>query len=101
DPHVFFTEGRELAVRFNMTCDGEQLGLKVLVPHGYPNACPKVYLEPLTERPPHVWADGALCIYGVMVGWNPGQHTIRHTVKMARLWVAKYIQWKHTGEWQE
>ena len=70
-----------------------------MLPHGYPNNCPRVYASAIGEGAPHRWADGALCLYGVMTGWNPGKHTVFSTLKLARQWLRNYDAWRKTGQW--
>jgi hypothetical protein len=42
---------------------------------------------------------GALCLYGVMTGWNPGKHTVLSTLKLARQWLYSYDVWRKSGQW--
>jgi len=100
EPRTSITEDRELVFFFaHKLADETSLVIRILLPHGYPNACPRVYIDPSTEGAPHRWADGALCLYGVMVGWNPGRHTVFYTLKLARRWVLHYEAWRQTGVW--
>jgi len=95
-----FTEERELAFRFQCRlADNTVVETTILLPHGYPNSCPRVYASPITDDPPHRWDDGALCLYGVMSGWNPGKHTVFSTLKLARKWLRHYDAWRQSGQW--
>jgi hypothetical protein len=100
EPRPTITEKRELVFRFL-----ENLGetapveIKIVLPHGYPNKCPRVYATGVAEEAPHRWRDGALCIYGVMIGWNPGTNTVRSTLNCARQWLRQYDKWRTTGVW--
>lgn len=99
-PSISFTEGKELAFRFLCKLeDGTSGEIAVVLPHGYPNNCPRVYAKPLGEGAPHRWADGALCLYGVMSGWNPGKHTVLSTLELARQWLHNYETWRTSGQW--
>ena len=100
EQRISITEDREMAFRFPFKlADGSHIDLTVMLPHGYPNACPRVYAEPIREDAPHRWKDGALCMYGVMSGWNPGKHTIHSTLELAREWLRHYDEWQKTGNW--
>lgn len=100
EPSTSFTEDKELAFRFpGKLEDGTSAEISVVLPHGYPNNCPRVYANIISEGAPHRWADGALCLYGVMTAWNPGKHTVLSTLKLARRWISNYDAWRKSGEW--
>jgi hypothetical protein len=100
EPRPTITEERELVFRFFESLSGDTSAeIKIVLPHGYPNKCPRVYASGVSEKAPHRWSDGALCIYGVMIGWNPGKNTVRSTLGCARQWLRQYHDWKMTGEW--
>ncbi|MEZ5398737.1 MAG: type II toxin-antitoxin system Phd/YefM family antitoxin [Bryobacteraceae bacterium] len=95
-----FTDAKELAFRFpEKLTDGSSAELSIVLPHGYPNNCPRVYAGAVGEGAPHRWADGALCVYGVMTGWNPGKHTVLSTLRLARQWLQNYEAWRSAGQW--
>ena len=97
---ITITEDRELAFRFLLKlADETPIDLTVMLPHGYPNTCPRVYARPIREDAPHRWKDGALCLYGVMSGWNPGKHTVYSTLEIARQWLRHYDEWQQSGHW--
>ncbi len=99
-PGATFTEDRELAFRFPYRmADGAAIELAIVLPHGYPHNCPRVYANTIGEGAPHRWADGALCLYGVMTGWNPGKNTVFSTLNLARQWLQNYDTWRKVGEW--
>lgn len=99
-PSTSFTDDKELAFRFpEQLDDGASADLSIVLPHGYPNNCPRVYAGAVAEGAPHRWADGALCLYGVMTGWNPGKHTVLSTLKLARQWLGNYRGWLKSGQW--
>lgn len=102
NPSTSFTEDKELAFRFpEKLDDGTSAELSIVLPHGYPNNCPRVYAKAVSEGAPHRWADGALCLYGVMTGWNPGKHTVFSTLKLARQWLRNYETWRASGQWPQ
>lgn len=98
---VEITPDRELALRFTCALSNDsEVEVRIVLPHGYPSACPRVYAELDTERRvPHRWDDGALCLYGVLTGWNPGRHTTRTTLLLARQWLDRYAEWQRVGVW--
>jgi prevent-host-death family protein len=108
-PRITITEARELTFRFSLefsddtptrlTSDDTPTELTIVLPHGYPNICPRVYANPTSVNAPHRWGDGALCVYGVMSGWNPGKHTVFSTLKLARKWLQHYDTWRQSGQW--
>ncbi|MCH7727426.1 MAG: type II toxin-antitoxin system Phd/YefM family antitoxin, partial [Planctomycetes bacterium] len=59
DSRPLINEDREFVFRFGHSLgDNTQVVLSVVLPHGYPNKCPRVYASPIDEASPHVWADG-------------------------------------------
>jgi len=100
EPRTSITENRELAFRFpHKLADGTATDLTIALTHGYPHSCPRVYASSISQDSPHRWTDGALCVYGVLTGWNPGKHTVFYTLKLARQWLRHYDGWRQTGEW--
>lgn len=101
EPSTSFTEEKELTFRFPSKLeDGKSVEITVVLPHGYPNNCPRVYAS-VGEGAPHRWADGALCLYGVMSAWNPGRHTVFSTLKLARQWLRNFDTWHQSGQWPQ
>ncbi len=99
-PRTTITEARELRFFFPLKlADETPIELAIVLPHGYPNACPRVYANPIRADAPHRWSDGALCVYGVLAGWNPGKHTVFSTLKFARNWLQHYDIWRQSGHW--
>ncbi len=91
---------RELVFSFRQEIAGhDALELTIVLPHGYPSRCPRVFVTPLEAGVPHRWADGALCLFGVMSLWNPGKHTVHSTLSLARRWLERYAVWLKTGQW--
>ncbi len=100
EPRTTINEARELAFRFQLKLGDETpIELSILLPHGYPHSCPRVYASSISKDAPHRWRDGALCLYGVMSGWNPGKHTVFSTLMLARQWLRHYDAWHKTGQW--
>jgi prevent-host-death family protein len=99
-PRTTITERRELAFRFSLKlADETPVELSIVLPHGYPHSCPRVYVDSVSDDSPHRWKDGALCLYGVMSGWNPGKHTVFSTLTLAKRWLRHHDAWRQTGEW--
>ena len=100
EPRTTITDDRELVFRFPYRfSDGTSAELMIVLPHGYPNSCPRIYANGISGTPPHRWNDGALCVFGVMAGWNPGKHTVFSTLKLARNWLEHYFVWRSSGQW--
>ena len=98
-PKTTVTDEREIAFIFNHVIGTQGCEIRIVLPHGYPNRCPRVYAEPLTGNVPHRWADGALCVFGVMSAWNPGKHTAFSALQLAKTWLSRYERWLETKEW--
>lgn len=99
-PRTSITSERELVFRFpHKLADNTEIDLEIVLPHGYPNTCPKSYVKSVADNAPHRWSDGALCLYGVMTAWNPGKHTILSTLSLCRLWLQHYEVWRNVGIW--
>ncbi len=97
---VNITEKRELAFCFSLELDdGKQVDITIVLPHRYPNNCPRVYASSIRDDSPHQWRDGALCLYGVLSEWNPGKHTLRSTLILVERWLGNYEIWDKTGTW--
>jgi prevent-host-death family protein len=99
-PRTSINDSRELVFRFpHKLAENSLLEIEIVLPHGYPNTCPRVYASPIAGAPPHRWNDGALCLYGVLSGWNPGKHTAFSTLALARQWLRHYDTWRQSGQW--
>ncbi len=96
---VTISHERELQFRFREFSGDTQIEVTITLPHGYPNNAPVVTAKPIEDNCPHLWPDGALCIYGALSVWNPGKHDIIHTVALFRRWMQHYWLWKSTGVW--
>lgn len=92
---------REIAFTFPRSSDRDAYSITIVLSHGYPNVCPRVYADPVDSGTPHRFADGALCIFGVMSSWNPGKHTALLALESARRWLRHYEVWRASGEWPQ
>jgi ubiquitin-protein ligase len=99
NPATSITDGRELQLQFKGEGVDKDITVTIRLPHGYPNASPKVYAHPLPESCPHKWQDGSLCILGAMDVWNPGQHDVAHVLGLTRRWLDRMSNWQSTGTW--
>lgn len=93
------TPEKEIAFKFRHGVDLDPYDITIILPHGYPNVCPRVYVHPVDPGAPHRYLDGALCIFGVMSSWNPGKHTAYVALNNARQWLKHYEIWRKNGEW--
>lgn len=98
-PRTTITDKMEVAVQIPHGVDSSAYNITVVLPHGYPNSCPRVYADPVSSGAPHRYSDGALCIFGVISAWNPGKHTVSAALDGARLWLKRYETWHEIGEW--
>jgi len=95
------TPEREIAFIFRRHNEGDPYDITIVLPHRYPNVCPRVYVDPIDSAAPHRFADGALCIFGVMSSWNPGKHNARVALESARKWLRLYETWRMSGRWSQ
>lgn len=99
EPRTTITPDRELAFRFREPATQGLVEVTIVLPHGYPHACPRVYAAPLPTNAPHRWSDGSLCVFGLVTVWNPGSHTVASTLSLARQWLTHCDAWQKTGQW--
>jgi ubiquitin-protein ligase len=97
---IEITKERELAMHFTCKVREEAIEVRIVLPHGYPSTPPRVYAD-LQEDVgvPHRWRDGALCLYGVLSGWNPGRHGALSTLTLTRQWLNRYVMWRDGAAW--
>jgi hypothetical protein len=98
-PRTTVTQEREIAFHFRRGNDRDAYDITIVLPHGYPNACPRVYADPVDPSAPHRFPDRALCIFGMMSSWNPGRDTACVALNNARRWLTRYESWRETGQW--
>jgi hypothetical protein len=99
NPIVTVSNKKEVEMLFKETVKRDEITIKIILPHGYPNVAPKVYVSPITTDTPHRWQDGALCIFGAMTNWNPGKHNVAFVLTLARKWLSSYSEWREKGSW--
>jgi antitoxin (DNA-binding transcriptional repressor) of toxin-antitoxin stability system len=93
------TDEREIELHFWDQGAHHDIEITILLPHGYPNAAPKIFAEQLAEDCPHRWPDGSLCVFGHIETWNPGKHDVTHCLYLARRWLTHYAKWTRDGVW--
>ena len=94
------SDRQELEIHFRGEGSEKEISVTILLPHGYPNSCPKVFAHPLPSSCPHRWQDGSLCIFGAMEQWNPGQHHVLHVLSLTRRWLSHFAAWRQNGKWE-
>jgi prevent-host-death family protein len=95
------TDKHELRIGFLETAAGENIVLTVVLPHGYPQAAPRVHADPLDPETPHLWPDGSLSLFGDPSLWNGKGHDVVHVLSLARQWLRNYAVWRRTGKWPQ
>lgn len=98
-PTQSFSDKREREILFKDSMEKNEVTIKIVLPHRYPNVAPKIYASPIRTDAPHRWKDGALCIFGAMENWNPGKHNLASTLNLTRKWLSHYEIWDDTGNW--
>jgi prevent-host-death family protein len=93
------TAEKEIAIKFWCVGDRDRYEVTILLPHNYPNACPRVHADPIDSGAPHRFSDGTLCIFGVMSSWNPSKHTACDALTHAKQWLKNYEIWRKNNEW--
>jgi len=100
-PKIRLSDAKELELNFIETTYYEGYTIKIVLPHGFPNIPPRIYVSPVEADTPHRWEDGSVCIYGAYSTWNPGKHNIMHALKLSKTWLKHYVNWKKNGQWGE
>ena len=90
---------KELEINFHEVAAGDNMVLSIILPHGYPNAAPRIFVPHLPENTPHRWQDGSLSIFGNLAEWNGKKYNIIAVLKFARTWLNQYSKWRKTGSW--
>ncbi|MFA5291518.1 MAG: hypothetical protein WC496_00635 [Phycisphaerae bacterium] len=98
-PSLRFSDNHELEILFKECLMNYEITIRIVLPHGYPNNVPKIYASPIRKDAPHLWHDGALCIFGIMATWNPGKHNIGTVLDLSRKWLSKYSEWEKNEIW--
>ena len=92
-------EHKELEINFHEVAAGENIVISIVLPHGYPNAAPRIYALQVPPNTPQRWQDGSLSIFGTMAMWNSRSHDVIYALNLARKWLKQYAKWRKTGEW--
>jgi prevent-host-death family protein len=94
-------DNKELEISCVETAAGENVVISIVLPHGYPNAAPRIYAAQVAPNAPRRWPDGSLSIFGATAAWNAKAHDASHALSLARVWLKHYAKWRKTGEWPE
>ena len=92
---------KELEISHAEKVADEDILLTIVLPHGYPDAAPRIYADQVAPDAPHRWPDGSLSIFGATASWNAKTHDASHALNLARGWLKNYAKWRKTGEWPE
>ncbi len=92
---------KELVITCKEVAAGDSVLISIVLPHGYPDSAPRLYVLPLPQNTPNCWPDGSLAIFGAAATWNAKSHDAVHALNLARAWLKQYVKWRKTGEWPE
>lgn len=95
------TDNKEIEISSVERAAGENVVVSIVLPHGYPNAAPRIYAANVAPNAPKRWPDGSLSIFGATAVWNVKTHDASHALNLARVWLKHYATWRKTGEWPE
>jgi len=95
------TDNKELEISFQETAAGEKVLLRIVLPHGYPDYAPRIFVDRLPEETPRRWHDQSLAIFGATASWNPRSNDVSHVLRLARTWLRHYAKWRKDGVWPE
>jgi prevent-host-death family protein len=98
-PKLTINEKKELEINCHETAAGENVVISIVLPHGYPNAAPRIYVLQTPSNTPRLWPDGSLAIFGATAVWNSKSHDTLYALRLARGWLREYAKWRRTGEW--
>lgn len=99
--NLTINDRKELEISCLESPGGDSVVLTIVMPHGYPDAAPRVYATQLADDVPNRWPDGSLAIFGSMAVWNAKTHDVLWTLNLGRTWLKHYTKWRKTGEWPE
>jgi prevent-host-death family protein len=94
-------DNKELEISCKETVAGQDVVVCIVLPHGYPEAAPRIYVLQIPDDVPHRWQDGSLRIYGATTSWNSKSGDAIHALTLARAWLKQYAKWRKTAEWPE
>jgi prevent-host-death family protein len=92
---------KELEISCAEKVAGDNVLLRIVLPHGYPAAAPRLYADQIQSDTPGRWPDGSLAIFGALSSWNAKAHDVIHALKFGRSWLRLYAKWKTSGKWPE
>ncbi len=98
-PKLTINEKKELEINCHETAAGENVVISIVLPHGYPNTAPRIYVLQIPSNTPRRWPDGSLSIFGATAVWNSKSHDTVYALRLARAWLKEYAKWRRTGEW--
>ncbi len=98
-PKLTINEKKELEINCHEIAAGENVVVSIVLPHGYPNAAPRIYVLQIPSNTPRRWPDGSLSIFGATAVWNSKSHDTLYALRLARVWLKDYAKWRRTGEW--
>ena len=91
-------DNKELEISTRETAAGKAIVLRIVLPHGYPGAAPRVYAEGLPAKTSGRWPDGALAIFGATATWNAKTHDVVRTLDLARGWLRRHANGRKDGK---
>lgn len=94
-------DNKELEISCSEPVAGENIVISIVLPHGYPEAAPRIYAAQVASNTPQRWPDGSLSIFGTMATWNVKNHDAFHALSLARVWLKHYAKWRRAGVWPE
>ena len=101
DYRLTINEKKELEITFLESVSGEEMPVSVVLPHGYPESAPRIYVLRLPKDTPMLWPDGSLSIYGSTAVWSPKSHNALNALSLARIWLKQFTEWQKTGDWKQ
>jgi hypothetical protein len=95
---IAFEHG-SLVVRINLRSRSTVYRIRLVYPKEFPYSRPRVYVtEPKIKGSPHVFNDGALCIYPDQEGPQTSGKII---LDLALKWLSAYEKWLKGYDWPE
>lgn len=98
DYKLTINDNKELEISTRETATGKAIVLRIVLPHGYPSAAPRVYAEGLPAKTSARWPDGALAIFGATATWNSKTHDVVHTLNLGRSWLRQHANGRKQGK---
>lgn len=101
DYRLTINERKELEIAFPEIVAGEPNAISIVMPHGFPESAPRIYVLRVPEDAPMRWPDGSLSIYGAATLWIPRSHSVLSALVLARAWLGQFADWQQTGVWTQ